>query len=89
MTVQQISSFAAGEWIAPGAGARNISSAVTGEVIASAGNNDLDVQAMLDYGRNVGGPALRKMTFHDRARMLKGRCTASARASSGDVRPVV
>ena len=71
MTVQQISSFAAGEWIAPGAGARSISSAVTGEVIASAGNNDLDVQAMLDYGRNVGGPALRKMTFHDRARMLK------------------
>ncbi|WP_127114687.1 phenylacetic acid degradation bifunctional protein PaaZ [Shimia sediminis] len=71
MTVQQISSFAAGEWLAPGAGARNIASAVTGEVIASAGNNDLDVQAMLDYGRNVGGPALRKMTFHDRARMLK------------------
>ncbi|WP_299355179.1 phenylacetic acid degradation bifunctional protein PaaZ [uncultured Shimia sp.] len=71
MTVQQISSFAAGEWLAPGAGARNIASAITGEVIASAGNNDLDVQAMLDYGRNVGGPALRKMTFHDRARMLK------------------
>lgn len=71
MTVQQISSFAAGEWIAPGAGARNISSAITGDVIACAGNNDLNVQAMLDYARNVGGPALRKMTFHDRARMLK------------------
>ncbi|AXT29236.1 phenylacetic acid degradation bifunctional protein PaaZ (plasmid) [Ruegeria sp. AD91A] len=71
MTIQQISSFAAGEWVSPGAGARNITSAVTGEVIAAAGNSALDVQGMLDYARNVGGPALRKMTFHERAKMLK------------------
>ncbi|MCX8955179.1 phenylacetic acid degradation bifunctional protein PaaZ, partial [Ruegeria sp. NA] len=71
MTIQQISSFAAGEWVAPGEGARAIASAVTGEVIATAGNNALDVQGMLDYARNVGGPALRKMTFHERAKMLK------------------
>ncbi len=66
-----VQSFAAGQWIAPGVGARNIASAITGEVIAQAGNDALDVQAMLGYARNVGGPALRKMTFHDRARMLK------------------
>ncbi|MEX0369103.1 MAG: phenylacetic acid degradation bifunctional protein PaaZ, partial [Tateyamaria sp.] len=71
MTIQQISSFAAGEWIAPGEGARSIASAVTGEVIATAGNSGLDVQGMLDYARNVGGPALRQMTFHERAKMLK------------------
>ncbi|WP_299643737.1 phenylacetic acid degradation bifunctional protein PaaZ [uncultured Ruegeria sp.] len=71
MTIQQISSFAAGEWVSPGAGARSIKSAVTGEVIAAAGNSALDVQGMLDYARNVGGPALRKMTFHERAKMLK------------------
>ncbi|NIZ61226.1 phenylacetic acid degradation bifunctional protein PaaZ [Sedimentitalea sp. CY04] len=71
MSIQQVSSFASGQWIAPGAGARNIASAITGEVIATAGNDALDVQAMLDYGRNVGGPSLRAMTFHDRARMLK------------------
>ncbi|NOC92428.1 phenylacetic acid degradation bifunctional protein PaaZ [Ruegeria sp. HKCCD6604] len=71
MTIQQISSFAAGEWVSPGAGARNIKSAVTGEVIATAGNSALDVQGMLDYARNVGGPALRQMTFHQRAKMLK------------------
>lgn len=34
MTIQQINSFALGEWIAPGDGARAISSAITGEVIA-------------------------------------------------------
>ncbi|MBE1283919.1 MAG: phenylacetic acid degradation bifunctional protein PaaZ [Rhodobacteraceae bacterium] len=71
MSIIEVSSFAAGQWIGPGAGARNISSAITGEVIASAGNDALDVQNMLDYARTTGGPALRKLTFHDRARMLK------------------
>lgn len=71
MTIQQVSSFAAGTWIAPGKGARTIASAVTGKVIATAGNNGLDTQGMLDYARNVGGLALRQMTFHERAKMLK------------------
>lgn len=71
MTIMDVSSYAAGQWVKPGAGARNIASAVTGEVIASAGNDALDVQAMLDHARNVGGPALRKMGFHERAKMLK------------------
>ena len=71
MSLLDVSSFAAGQWIAPGAGARNIASAITGEVIAQAGNDTLNVQGMLDYARSVGGPSLRKMTFHDRARMLK------------------
>ena len=31
----------------------------------------LDFKAMLDYGRTVGNPALRKMTFHARGNMLK------------------
>ena len=71
MTVMPVSSFAAGAWVPPGAGARSIASAVTGEVIAEAGNDALDVAAMLDHARTVGGPALRALTFHDRARMLK------------------
>ncbi|KEJ96936.1 oxepin-CoA hydrolase / 3-oxo-5,6-dehydrosuberyl-CoA semialdehyde dehydrogenase [Pseudosulfitobacter pseudonitzschiae] len=69
--MQHVHSFAAGQWIAPGAGARSIASAITGDVIADAGNDALDVQAMLAYGRDVGGPALRALTFHDRAKMLK------------------
>ena len=71
MTIQKIASFAAGQWLAPGKGVRQIASAVTGEVIAEAGNEALDVAAMLDHARAVGGPALRALTFHDRARMLK------------------
>ena len=71
MTLQAICSFAHGEWIEPGAGAREIADAVTGEVFAAAGNDALDVAAMRDFGREKGGAALRSMTFHDRARMLK------------------
>ncbi len=71
MIVQDVQSFVAGQWIGTDGSARKIRSAVTGEVIARAGNNGLDVDAMLDYARSVGGPALRAMTFHERAKMLK------------------
>ncbi|MFA8440249.1 phenylacetic acid degradation bifunctional protein PaaZ [Yoonia sp.] len=71
MSLLEVKSFAAGEWIAPDANARTIENAVTGEQLGRAGNDALDVQAMLDYARQTGGPALRALTFHDRARMLK------------------
>ena len=71
MAIQKVSSFASGIWVEPDANARDIASAITGEVIACAGNDRLDVQSMLEYARNVGGPSLRVLTFHDRAKMLK------------------
>lgn len=71
MSVRQVASFAAGEWVKPGAGARPITSAITGEVIAEAGNDTLNGSRMLEFARTQGGPALRAMTFHQRARMLK------------------
>ncbi|WP_170365060.1 phenylacetic acid degradation bifunctional protein PaaZ [Ruegeria arenilitoris] len=76
MSLKQISSFAAGQWVAPGAGARTIASAITGAPFATAGNDTLDVQAMLAHARDVGGPALRRLTFHERAKMLKALAQA-------------
>ena len=67
----EVHSFATGKWIIPDATARPINSAVSGVQIARAGNASLDYQSMLDHGRNIGGPALRAMTFHDRAKMIK------------------
>ena len=60
MSYLDIHSFAAGRWVAPDASARPIENAVTGQVMARAGNASLDVQAMLDHARNTGGPALRR-----------------------------
>ncbi|MCK0151362.1 phenylacetic acid degradation bifunctional protein PaaZ [Marivita sp. S6314] len=71
MSLLEVKSFAAGQWVSPDANARMIENAVTGAPLGRAGNDALDVQAMLDYARNTGGPALRALTFHDRARMLK------------------
>ena len=71
MTIQDVQSFAAGEWVAPGEGARPIMSAITGDQIARAGGTPLDYAAMRDHAVTVGGPKLRALTFHDRARMLK------------------
>ncbi|MDQ2093139.1 phenylacetic acid degradation bifunctional protein PaaZ [Rhodalgimonas zhirmunskyi] len=67
----RIESFLKGEWIAPGEGAREIESAVTGEAIALAGGGVLDMAGSVAYAREKGGAALRALTFHDRARMLK------------------
>lgn len=64
-------SYAMKKWISPGDDARAVHGPVTGEQIALAGGAPLDVQGMLDWARETGGPALREMTFHERAKMLK------------------
>ena len=64
-------SYAKAQWIEPGDQARAIHGPVTGKQIAQAGGAPLDVQGMLDWARNVGGPGLRAMTFHERAKMVK------------------
>ena len=66
-----VASYARGEWVGPGDGARRIVHAVTGADHARAGGAALDHAAMQRFAREVGGPGLRAMTFHDRARMLK------------------
>ncbi|MBK5270618.1 MAG: phenylacetic acid degradation bifunctional protein PaaZ, partial [Bacteroidia bacterium] len=45
--------------------------AVTREPIATATSKGLDFKSILDFGRKIGNPALRKMTFHERGNMLK------------------
>lgn len=64
-------SFAEGHWVAPDASARLAHCAITNAPFARAGNDSLSTGAMADYARKTGGPALRALTFHDRARMLK------------------
>ncbi len=70
-----VHSYVAGEWLGSDNNndfmARPIFSAVTGQPIAFAGREGTDFQSMLDHGRQVGGPALRAMTFHERAKALK------------------
>ena len=67
----RLRSYALGEWVEGSGGGTTLLSAVTGEPVAVASSEGLDFAAMLDHGRTVGGPALRALTFHQRARILK------------------
>jgi len=73
MKTQQLLNFALDQWV-PGepASLSEIASAIDGSPVARTGSGGLDFSAMLRHAREVGGPALRKMTFHERARMIKG-----------------
>ncbi len=68
--------YAADGWVAATGGTAQLRSAITGAVVAETGSQGLDFAAMLDHARRVGGPALRAMTFHARARMIKSLAEA-------------
>jgi oxepin-CoA hydrolase/3-oxo-5,6-dehydrosuberyl-CoA semialdehyde dehydrogenase len=64
-------SYVSGGWhTAPGEGVP-LHDAATGEEVARVSSEGVDFAAALDYGRTVGGPALRELTFHQRAALLK------------------
>ena len=63
--------FAQGEWVSGAGDGVQVNNAVNGDPIARVTSNGLDFKAILEYGRKVGGPNLRRMTFHERALMLK------------------
>src|SRR5215469_15053875 len=64
-------SYVNGDWVSPAGDGRPVFDAVTGEEIARIPAAGIDMAAALSYGRSVGGPALRDLTFHQRAALLK------------------
>ncbi len=67
----RLQNYALGEWVDGGGKGTTLHNAVTGAEVGVASSEGLDFKAMLDYGRTVGGPPLRALTFHQRARVLK------------------
>ena len=64
-------SYVSGNWVTPDGEGRPVFDAVTGEEIARISAAGVDMAAALAYGRSVGGAALRDLTFHQRAGLLK------------------
>ena len=58
-------------WVEGGSDGNVLTSAVTGEPIASISSDGLDFADILRHARSVGGANLRKLTFHERGEMLK------------------
>ncbi|MES2703534.1 MAG: phenylacetic acid degradation bifunctional protein PaaZ [Bacteroidota bacterium] len=69
--VKQLKNYAEGKWVSGTKAGETLHNAVTGDAIYTAGSDGLDFGAMMQYARKVGGPALRKLTFQQRGRMLK------------------
>ncbi|QGZ93846.1 phenylacetic acid degradation bifunctional protein PaaZ [Terricaulis silvestris] len=71
-----LQNYAEGHWVAGAGGLAELRSAVNGDVVALTSSQGLDFGAMLRFAREHGGPALRKLTFHQRALMLKALAEA-------------
>ena len=69
--MNKLENYVLGQWMTGDGDGNALYNAVNGELIAHVTTKGLDFASILDYGRKVGNPALRKMTFHERGRMLK------------------
>ncbi|MGF1465154.1 MAG: phenylacetic acid degradation bifunctional protein PaaZ [Sandaracinaceae bacterium] len=74
--MRKVRSFARGEWVEGRGAGRTVRDAATGAPVAAVTSEGLDVGAMTRFARDVGGPRLRAMTFHERAAMLRGLAKA-------------
>ena len=66
-----LQSYACAAWVCGNDAGAAMRDATNGEVISYASSGGIDFAAVLEHARTVGGPALRAMTFHQRASMLK------------------
>lgn len=67
----KLQNYVADRWVEGDGAGTPLLNAVNGEVVAHATSDGIDFKRMVEHARRLGGPALRRMTFHQRARMLK------------------
>ncbi|KRA30016.1 MULTISPECIES: phenylacetic acid degradation bifunctional protein PaaZ [unclassified Nocardioides] len=64
-------SYVAGAWFRAQDEGDAVLDAITGKEVARVSTRGLDFAALVAHGRDVGGPALRALTFHERAGLIK------------------
>ena len=69
--MRQLESFVEGRWHVPTDAGQPFVDATTGAPIGTLSSAGIDFAAVVAYGRDVGGPALRALTFHQRATILR------------------
>ncbi len=69
--MRKLGNFVTGRWIDGIGEMQTLADAVTGIPLYQAGTGGLDFQEILYFARTRGNAALRKMSFHERGRMLK------------------
>src|SRR5690349_3407343 len=69
-----LKSYVSGSWFTPEVGADGgepVLDAATGEEVARVSTQGIDFAAAVAHAREVGGPAVGRLTFHERAGQLK------------------
>jgi oxepin-CoA hydrolase/3-oxo-5,6-dehydrosuberyl-CoA semialdehyde dehydrogenase len=66
-----LGSYVSGSWFTPSDEGRPLYDAVTGAEMTRISSAGVDMGGALAYGRQTGGSALRELTFHQRAALLK------------------
>ena len=66
----KLSSYVSGAWVEGNDEGAPLVDPVTGEELARASTTGIDIGAAMAYGREVGGPALRAMTYAERAKLI-------------------
>ena len=69
--MKQYQNYIQGKWVSGEGSETKLYNAINGDVIGDVSSAGIDYKSVLEYGRTTGGPALRKMTFQERGRMLK------------------
>jgi oxepin-CoA hydrolase / 3-oxo-5,6-dehydrosuberyl-CoA semialdehyde dehydrogenase len=69
--VKMLRSYVGGRWHEASDDGAPLHDAVTGDEVARVSSRGIDMAAVLDHGRRVGGPALRDLTFLQRGALLK------------------
>ena len=69
--MKKLGNLIADRWIQGESDGVPLHHAIDGSPIAIADSAGIDVEMACTFAREVGGPALRKMTFQERGRMLK------------------
>lgn len=67
----KLESYVLGKWTVGEGDGRAVVDAVRGEPVCTVDASGIDMLKVVEYGRQVGGTALRAMTFHERAIALK------------------
>lgn len=69
--MKQYQNYIQGKWVSGDGSEIKLYNAINGALLGDVSSKGIDYKSVLEYGRSVGGPALRKMTFQERGRMLK------------------
>jgi 3,4-dehydroadipyl-CoA semialdehyde dehydrogenase len=91
-----LASYVGGKWAEGNDDGTPLVDPVTGEELARASTTGIDIGAAMAYGRAVGGPALRTMTYGERAELIgamaealganRDNYFATAQANSGNTK---